>query len=90
MSAYSNRLVTDVTLFDQRATVSELDLLAAISGDNLARSLRPLSDQLRYMDRREDALMAIQEATELYWQLAAEQSVAARDRSSCSIPSRSS
>src|SRR5271170_7922025 len=28
------------------------------------------------MDRQEDALMAMQEATELYWQLAAEQSAA--------------
>src|ERR1700722_16351907 len=57
---------------NQTTAANEPNLLASTSDDHLAKSLWRLSDRLRYMRRREDTLMAMQEAVELYRQLAAD------------------
>src|SRR5271155_3541559 len=58
-------------VINQTMAANEPDLLASTSDDHLAKSLWRLSDRLRYMGRREDTLMVMQEAVELYRQLAA-------------------
>src|ERR1700722_11927995 len=59
-------------VINQTTAANEPDLLASTSDDHLAKSLLRLSDRLRYMGHREDTLRAIQEAVELYRQLAAD------------------
>jgi len=62
----------DVPVINQTTAANEPDLLASTSDDYLAKSLWRLSDRLRYMGRREDTLMVMQEPVELYRQLAAD------------------
>src|SRR6202044_3717053 len=59
-------------VINQTTAANEPDLLTSTSDNHLAKSLWRLSDRLRYMGRREDALRAAQEAVELYRQLAAD------------------
>src|SRR3984957_16054856 len=67
-----NHFMNGCPVINQTTAADEPDLLASTSGDHLAQSLWRLSDRLRYMGRREDALRAMQEAVELYRQLAAD------------------
>src|ERR1700722_9315112 len=60
------------SVINQTTAANEPDLLASTSDDHLAESLQRLSKCLRYMSRREDTLMVMQEAVELYRQLAAD------------------
>src|ERR1700722_1724648 len=68
---HDNRVLNGCPAINQTTAANVPDLLASTSDDHLAISLWRLSDRLRYMGRREDALRAMQEAVELYRQLAA-------------------
>jgi hypothetical protein len=61
----------EVPTSDQTTAANDPDFIAVASSDDLAGSLFTLSNRLGYMSRREDALLALQEAW-LYRRLAAE------------------